>query len=192
MNLSEVELVLKDLVKEVQETKALMEKAEVPKEQNEISDSLSYSLRILPKKMDRLHSIIDMAFKKQFQNNGSDKSGLFEQLKLSLERNMQQLKNPEKQKIQYEHSFKDWKWLLVLFLFIGSTVVLGWYALYNYYASRELTVKHSFTQKMMPRFTHWMDSLYTVNPAFMKTYQIPETKITKPKERKAKKKQKKR
>ncbi len=192
MNLSEVELVLKDLVKEVQETKILVEKANVPKEQNDISDSLSYSLRILPKKIERLHSIMDMAFKKQFQNNGSDKSDLFEQLKLSLERNMQQLKNPVKQKIQYEHSFKDWKWLLVLFLFMASTVVLGWYALDNYYASRELTIKHSFTQKMMPRFTYWMDSIYTVNPAFMKSYQVPVTTITKPKARKAKMKLKKR
>lgn len=170
MNLSEVELVLKDLVKEVQETKALVEKSDVPIAQNEISESLSYSLRILPKKMDRLNLIMDMVLKKPSKGSGVESTKLIEELQKSLERNIHQLKNPVLQKIRQEHSFKDWKWLLLLFFFIGLSLFLGWCSIENGNRYHDLLKKYEYVQKVAPDFSRAVDSVINTNPSFLLKY----------------------
>lgn len=193
MNLSEVEIVLKDLVKEVQETKALVEKVEPSQVQNELSDSLSYSLRILPKKVDHMKALLDLVVKKDIKEDKMLRPESMEKLQRSLERTIQQLADPENQRIRHEHSFKDWKWLLLLLFFIGLSIFLGWRSFTRYHQYNELLIKYDYVQQAAPNFIRAVDSVYNRNPYYflehhprnLEQNKIPEKNSSK--KRKAKK-----
>jgi hypothetical protein len=194
MNLSEVEIVLKDLVKEVQETKALVEKTEPSQVQNELSDTLSYSLRILPKKVDHMKALLDLVVKKEIKDNKMLSSESMEKLQRSLDRTIQQLAAPTPQRIRHEHSFKEWKWLLLLLFFIGLSIYLSWRSFTRYNQYHELLIKYDYVQQEAPNFIRAVDSVYNRNPYYfldhplrnLEQNKIPEK--TSSKKRNAKKK----
>ncbi|QES87633.1 hypothetical protein [Rhizosphaericola mali] len=78
---------------------------------------------------------------------------------------------PHTQVVSHEHSFINWRWLIVLFLFIGLSVLLGWYALDNYYEAKGLKIKYGFLRKEMPEHIQELDSFYQVNPKWVEKHE---------------------
>lgn len=187
MNNAEIEMILQEILKEIQTLKFNLSEIETPSSEENgsmVSSQLETIIRdigIIDSNMEVLTQCksieipkIDYTPIRRFE----EKLEEFKQI---------QRRSPPDQIVKHQHSFKNWQWLVVLFLFIGLSVLLGWYALDNYYEANDLKVKYEFVRKEMPNHIRLVDSTYQVNPNWIKDYKEP-TKVIKEKQTYKKKK----
>lgn len=179
MNNAEIEMILQELLKELQ---VIKQTSKLPNEEN--SSKISRQLEAISQEIGTINSNIKIVAQKKTSDIPTIDYApilIFEQ-KLAEFKRIQSLP-PPKQIVGHEHSFKNWQWLAVLLLFIGLSVLFGWYALDNYYESKDVKNKYEFVRKEMPRFIRQLDSAYRVNPDWVEKYQKNNVHIQNKRER---------
>ncbi|PZP47901.1 MAG: hypothetical protein DI598_10565 [Pseudopedobacter saltans] len=172
MNNTEIEMVLQELLRDIQTIKSeIRQTSTSSKDGNE--NIVNRQLESILKEMGKLNdSVKTMAQKTSLDVPKIDYAPIlrFEEKLKELER-IQSLP-PHVQIVSHEHSFKNWRWLIVLFLFMGLSVLFGWYALDNYYEAKGLKVKYEFVRKEVPEHIRQLDSVYQVKPEWVEKFLI--------------------
>lgn len=172
MNNTEIEMVLQELLRDIQTIKSeIRQTSNFSKQENE--NIVNRQLESILTEMGKLnYSVKTVAQKTSLDVPKIDYAPIvrFEE-KLKEFKRIQSLP-PHVQVVSHEHSFINWRWLIVLFLFIGLSVLLGWYALDNYYEAKGLKVKYEFVRKEMPEHIRQLDSIYEMNPEWVEKYNL--------------------
>lgn len=169
MNNTEIEMILQEVLKEVQSLKPALLPPKTPSDEN--TGKISGLLQAIHDDLESMGRDIGHLLRQQEAGVPKIDFSSVLQFNWQLEVWKTLLQTPPPpQKVVHQHSFKDWQWAIVLILFIGSSLVLGWYALDNYYRYRDLTIKYNFIRKDMPQYTKLLDSVYQVNPDWVEKY----------------------